>query len=192
MKTVSRLFVMVAIALVAGCGGKAVVDVPIDVESYVEDGVDFNNFSTWMWMPTINVDAIDYELKDPETKRMIAQAVEGELFERGVRRSDVGSADLVMNAHVMVKEIDPEIVEEIYGGNYYPEYRAELDAGRKKKTKWTEGTLVLLAFDSKSGQMVWRASMKADVTKQSKPNERQQRIDRAVEKMFYAFPRRTS
>lgn len=195
MKIGTYLLTAALVVIVAGCGKskevKRVLDSPIIVETQVGDGVDFSKYQTWSWLPLPASTEIDPQIDNPEFKGNIDNAVERELYTRGYRR-DQAAPDLLVNGHAVFEEIDQAYIDEHYNGSYYPEYQMEMAGDTGAKKKWNEGTIVLFVFDARTRQLVYEASAQAEVTdpKYTTPEQRKDRVDKAIAKMLADFPRR--
>lgn len=189
-----RLSIVVPLILLfVGCSGgnkeiQRVLDSPIDVESQVDEDVDLSGYTTWSWLMTeTNVAGAQAEIKDPQVRSRIVDAVQGEMFKRGFVLAE-DQSDLVMNFHVAIKNIDQNYIDAYYEGRYTPSYR---EGSGSKKGEWTEGTLILLLFDADTRQMIWRASAQTEVTADAPTVERDKRIQRIVSAMFEKLPAKT-
>jgi hypothetical protein len=192
MKIIRTLILVVLVGSLAGCGSdtKRISQSPIEVDSEKNADANFAGYRTWMWMPNIDLDAVDYELKDPQVKFEIGSAVEGELFEKGYAKV-TEKADLIINAMVLVQDITHDYIAETYGGSYTPEYRKEAAEKGEAKQEWTEGSLVLLFYDGKTAQLMWQTSAKAEVSVEMPPKDRQKRINKLVKMMLEQFPKKS-
>ena len=198
MRSGRWILVMLLVGVAAGCSSpsqeaRRIIDSPIDARSELDPGVDMKDYTLWRWLPNPNLDAVDAELKDPEIRQMIGNAIQGEMFSRGYRYSEE-SPDMIMNFHIAIKKIDEKYIDDVYNGEYLPDYRTDFSGPKKAAKEWDEGTLLFMLFDAKTGKMIWRGSVQAEVTPESLDivpmKERQKRIEKAVRMMFQDFPRK--
>lgn len=182
----------IALLLLTGCSTpnqeiKRIVDSPIAIDSQTSDDVDFGRFSTWSWLPVTSMNALGLSSGDPgdaETRAVIQDAVEAQLFKRGYRRVET-APDLVMNFYLAVDRISQDQI-----GEYIPEYRVGV-TGKDAKKAWSEGTLIIFAFDARTRQLAWRGSAQAEAHEEGLPMpEREKRLGRAIEAMMQTFPAR--
>jgi len=190
-------FVAIALfaALVAGCGTSAevqrILDSPIVVETALEEEADFSTYETWTWLELPANTELDPRIDNPEFTGNVDNAVEREMYTRGYRK-DKAAPDLLVNGHAVFEEIDQNYISEKYNGSYYPEYQTEIQKGDKQRSKWQEGTIILFVFDARTRQMVYQASAQAEITdtKNTTPDQRKKRIDKAINLMMEKFPKR--
>ncbi len=195
MRLARCLFVLLLVAIVAGCTSSAektqqAIDSPMIVKSKTEPGVDFNKFETWAWVPLQAGAQIDPKIDNPKFKSMIGDAVEREMYTRGYRRVELqDQPSLLVNAHVAVNKIDADYISEHYNGEYYPEYRMEID-GQKLAEEWNEGSIILILFDSKTMQAVWGGGVATEAFEDLPEDAVRQRVDKGIRKIMESLPRR--
>ena len=56
MMNAGRILIIIALVTVVGCTSKEkeiqrIIDSPLTVESFAQEGVDFKKYSTWNWVP---------------------------------------------------------------------------------------------------------------------------------------------
>jgi hypothetical protein len=160
------------LVFVVGCGGmsgtaKRAYETPIAVNASVNPDVSFKSYRTWAWMPGLG-DRFPESLIAPEALEGLAEAFKGEMFERGYTQVP-DRADLMVNAHLAVDDINKDYIDDYYDGEYYPQYR---DTNEKGPKKWEEGTLVIFIFDGGSKQLVWQGTAQTEVTDEMPRKER--------------------
>ena len=184
--------IMVALIAIVGCTSKQkeidrIVDSPLVVESFAQAGVDFKQYNTWNWVPMPQT-GMEESGRDAAMDAMIKEAFEGEMFARGYRRAD-SAYDLIANYHLAVEHIDKDYINTYYGGNY-PEYKVDMKGSKDDKQTWDEGTLIFFVFDARDGQLVWQASVQAEVTEGASREQSEARIKKATKMMFEHSPKR--
>jgi hypothetical protein len=185
------LLMVVLLAVLVGCTTKSgevkrIVDSPIAVEANFEPGTDFSVYKTWNWIPAPQVPGQDPRTGDLDVTQDIQHAVGAEMFSRGYKRVD-SAYDLIANFHLAVEDIDAAYINSVYDGQY-PDYKMDMTGTADDNAKWQEGTLIIFFFDAKNGQLVWRGSAQAEVTDEATPEQREQRIAKAVKMMLEAIP----
>jgi hypothetical protein len=189
------LLIVLLVGFVAGCGQskevKRILDSPIVVETTVEDEADFSKYETWTWLELPAGAELDPAIDNPEFLGNVDNAVEREMYTRGYRKNKA-APDLLVNGHAVFEEIDQSYIAEHYNGSYYPEYQTNISEGDAQKKKWQEGSILLFVFDARTRQLVYQASAQAEVTdmKNTTPEQRKERVDKAISKMMESFPRR--
>jgi hypothetical protein len=184
--------IMVALIAIGGCTSKQkeiqrVIDSPLTVESFAQEGVDFKQYNTWNWVPKPQTGMED---GGPEAAfdGIIKEAFEGEMFSRGYRRAD-SAYDLIANYHLAVEQIDKNYINTYYGGNY-PEYKVDMKGSKDDQQTWDEGTLIFFVFDARNGQLVWQASVQAEIAEGATREQSEARIKKATKMMFEHSPKR--
>lgn len=192
----SKIHLIACILLVAvGCGSKnkeidRIIRSPIDYHSHLSPRADMSRYETWDWLsPLVDDQALDKRQIEDGIRLAIESAVNTRMEDRGYRRS-VGSPDMVLNYHVAGRDIDKDYMRRVYDGNYDPKYRKNFDGPGRSQDNWTEGSIILFAFDSTSGELVWRSSATAEVTDEAPLDRRVERLNEAIKMMFTSFPGR--
>jgi len=192
MKNIGCILIIVALVAAAGCTSKQkeiqrIVDSPLVVESFAQEGVDFKQYSTWNWVPQPQT-GMESGGREPAIDAIIKDAFEGEMFSRGYRRVD-SAYDLIANYHLAVEHIDKNYINTYYGGAY-PDYKIDMKGTKDDNQVWDEGTLIFFVFDARNGQLVWQASVQAEVTDEASLEQSEARIKKAAKMMFEKSPKR--
>ena len=186
--------------LLSGCTAtkmsttEKILETPIAVDAHYEEGVDFSNYRTWTWVPSVGSTGTE-RLDDPEFRDVVSTAIEKEMFARGYSKisntPDLDeNPDLVVNAFVSIQKIDKKYIEENIDGAYHPDYYADLPDGGSKKSKWDEGTLMLFIYDAAKGQVVWYGTAQTESAKHPVEGMWQKRIQEIVARLLDSLPSR--
>ena len=188
-----KWLVVCTLGIVAGCSSKnkeiaRIIESPIEYHSHLSPYADMSRYHTWNWLsPLVDSTSVEKEQLEKGMRDAIESAVEFRMKDRGYER-DISSPDLVVNYHVASKDIDADYMRKMYDGKYDPKYRQNFDGPRRARDTWTEGSIILFAFDASSGDLVWRSSAKAEVTGEAPLDERVKRVDSAIKMMFTSLP----
>jgi hypothetical protein len=178
------LFVLVTAALfLTGCSSMQIM-----VEKSPD--VDFKTYTSWDWHAGEQAKTGDPRIDlDEHMDRFIRETIAGGLRDRGYR-SEPGAADLYVDYHVMIQDmVNEQLVNNYYGNSFYPEYQFRLPGFQDTyKMEWEEGALLILVFDSKTKQLVWRGLARTEVNTQGPRQEARDRIVEAVGKLFKKLP----
>jgi Domain of unknown function (DUF4136) len=167
--TARSLFVAVAFAgLVAGCAPS------ITVRTDYHPGTNFSAYRT------VTISDSKTEL-DPFIAERIRLAVAGQLAAKGISRVP-SEGDLVVHAHVRMRT--DTTVSTWSGGWGYGYYGGNYVDVRNVRV----GTLVVDLVDRAKGEAVWRGIAEGTVDQSATPQESEQHINAAVEKMFREYP----
>jgi ABC-type glycerol-3-phosphate transport system substrate-binding protein len=171
-----RLRLALLSLLLVGCSS-------VSVDSDYDPQTDFSTFRTWSWMHDGPAQGVD-DLTDGR----IRAAVEAALPIRGLRKADAGaSPDLRVAYHARVEqriEAVPAPATTIgYGWRAgYVAYDAQ------QLSTYDEGTLIIDLVGADSEDLVWRGTATAIVGDGGTPEEREERIREAVEKLLERYP----
>ena len=179
---IERAVLFIAFAMLAACSG-------ISVTSDWDPGVDFSQFRTFAVL----------EQAQPAINRFVDQrirtAIVAELTGKGLRRVDTpDQADLAIGYQVTTEERTTfhTVHDRGWGSAGYRRSRAHWSApvgtSRTTQVNFTVGTLVIAAFQTGDKELVWEGSATATVDPASGPEQSQQRINDAVQRIFKDFP----
>ena len=196
MRTVSLVSLLIlAAVLLGGCTAtkmastEKVYETPIAVDAHYTEGVDFSQYKTWTWIPSVGETGSE-RLDDPEFRDVVGTAVQKEMYARGYAKT-TESPDLVLNAFVSLVKIDKKYIEENFSGTYKPDYYADLPDGGSSKVSWEEGTLMLFIYDASKGQVVWYGTAKTEAAKNAPDGMWQKRVQGIVAQLLDSLPSRT-
>ena len=175
---------VLAVVVLAGCSS---------IQTLVEKSpdVDFDGYQTWDWYPGEPPATRDPRLDlDKNMREYIMTTVEKHLAERGYKRSAL-SPDLYVDYHVTLQDVaNSQVINNYYGEDFYPDIQFNMPGFQSTyKYEWEEGALLLMIFDSKSKQLVWRGIASTAVNTQGPRREARDRIDKAVEKLTGGVPK---
>ena len=169
-----------AALLMAACGGG------ISTTTDWDPGFDFMAGTTYDWMDSEGqVDNI--------TSSRIRSAADAAMAERGFTHSTDDPA-LVMSYQVTTDQRSSfNTVSTGWGGGSrwgsgWGGMSMGMSTARTTENVWTEGTLVLAIFDVPTKDMVWHGSATTDLDGSRSPEQRQELMDDAVDKMMRDFP----
>lgn len=180
MTIAKRLLLLLTVVAVAGCSSRS-LESRLNVESYFNPDGDYGNYDTYGW---VDYGTDQMVIKDPKVRQRVIQAVENEMEARGLKY-DAVAPDLLIGYHGAVeRNLDEAVMQ-----SYYHEANYSLDDSPGKKIDSFEvGTLVLLIFDAKDGNMLWRASAQAELDERVSPSQQKKNIELAVQRMLETLP----
>ena len=192
---ISRIcFAICFLAVISGCGSKnkeinRIIDSPIDYHSHLSPTADMSRYTTWDWLsPLVDQESIEKLQIERGVREAIESAVDLRMTDRGYLRDPVLTPDMVINYHVATKDIDKDYMRQVYNGHYDPKYRKNFDGPGSARDNWDEGSIILFAFDSTTGDIVWRSSATAEITADAPLERRVQRLNDAIKIMFTSLP----
>lgn len=184
---------IVLLLAASGCGSankeiNRILESPIAYNAHLSPAADLSRYRTWDWLSPLEDDgAVDLLQVEPEIRRAVEAAVDARMKDRGYRRVTI-SPDLVINYHVAGRDVDGELIREMYDGEYYPKYRIDFSGPRSARKKWKEGSILIFIFDPNSGETVWRSSATAEVTGEAPLDRRIERLNEAIKMVFTSLP----
>lgn len=188
-----ELLAILIICATAACSSKnkeidRIIESPIDYHSHLSPRADLSRYDTWGWLsPLYDDQSLDKEHIEEGIRVAIESAVDLRMKDRGYRRV-YSSPEMVVNYHVAGKDIDSEYIRQVYDGRYDPKYRKNFDGPRGARNRWKEGSIILFAFDSDNGELLWRSSATAEVTDEAPLDRRVERLQNAIKMMFTSLP----
>jgi hypothetical protein len=137
---------------------------------------DFSKLRTWSWAPAApQADGAGTPDVSSLTHERIRAAVEGELGRKGfVRAQDDKSADVWVQHFAAVGQ-------RVYAEPGYGWYGEDLRA-------MDEGMIVIDVIDPKDKRLIWRGSARDAIEHDLTPEERDERIQEAVQDILEKFP----
>lgn len=187
---------VISAVLLGGCtatkmaSADKIYETPIVVDAHYEDDVDFSNYKTWTWVPSVSNSSGSENLDDPEFRDVIGTAIQKEMYARGYAKTET-NPDLVVNAFVSIEKIDKNYIEENFKGTYSPDYFADLPDGGSSKSSWDEGTLMLFIYDASKGQVIWYGTAQTQTATQQVDGMWQKRVQDIVAQLLDSLPART-
>jgi hypothetical protein len=181
----SSLLAILAL-LVGGCASSP------NTFSNVDPGVDFNQYKTFGYFPTLSTDKEQYQSL---VSNFLKVAVAQELVVRGLDH-DEANPDLRVNFYINTQDkIKTRSVPT--AGSYY-DYRdpfydpwggyGGMGGGYETRVdQYTEGTLNIDVVDSKTNKLVWEGSIVGRLTEKDVRNM-EKTVDEAVAAVMVDFP----
>lgn len=172
-------------ALLSGCA-------TMNSGSHYDESATFGDYQTFAWIadnPLI-LGAGDQPPISPLSQKMIAQAIEDELGQKGFTyTANPSQADFVVSYTVGTREkIDatsyPDAYRGAWGWHMYGRYYYQTEIVHRT---YTEGTLGIDIFDGKTNQPVWHGWARKSVTSADR-NDPSPAIQKAVAAIIKRFP----
>lgn len=180
MKKLAVLLLLV-VAVSVACSQKG-FNASVDITPQPVAGVDFTKYRTWV-IPSNGYHAAGVEHVDsPQFREAAARHFAAEMTKLGYTNS-ADSADLTILVHVSSEDkFDEQKMDDIYKG-YDMAWTQMGD-----DDQWEEGTIVLFAMDSKTGQQLWSSKCVARMQEYVGYQDRLDRFNRVVTLMLEDFP----
>jgi hypothetical protein len=147
---------------------------------------DFSRYHSYAWVSGAQDPTGDRRLDSSLVDARIRAAIERELRAKGYRTSPDASSDFLVAYHAGMKDMLKGASTQNYiGDRAHGTFTTISDI-----QPYHEGTLTIDIVDARSRQLVWQASVKADVDQNLDPKERDARVTNIVSAMLSHFPPR--
>jgi hypothetical protein len=157
---------------------------PIHVSSYRERGVDFAQYQTYDWGPAALSTGDPRLDSNPFFHDYFQRAVDRRLAGSGLRKSASGTPDLVINYHASMSQSF-----QVSGADRASGTCANGGDCEARVIDYEAGTLVLDFKDTRTNQVVWRASVQQSVDGLIDNQDWMEKyLDVAVDRMLERLP----
>ena len=149
------------------------------ITSNYDKQVDFSLYHSFTFMPRMqNPQPTHPEYDNPETRKLIHDAIVRELTALGCQQ-DGPQADIMVQYEIVIREmIDPRVDSAVI---YKPWVDTKIDS-----FNYTEGLLVIRLIDYREGKMVWQGSLSGILN--HKPNKFEKKLERYIAELFSSLP----
>ena len=180
---------LAALLLVVTLGIAATSCSNVKVQHDWDPGVDFSQFKTFAVL----------EETQQSVNRLVDQriraAIVAELTAKELRQVDTpDKADLAIGYQITTEQqTSHHTVHSGWGARGYrssrhTHWRTPTGTSRTTQVNFTVGTLVIAAFQMSDKELVWEGSASGTVNPSSGPEQREQRINDAVQRILKDFP----
>ena len=124
----------------------------------------------------------------------VRSAVETQMQAKGFQKVDSGEPNFRVGFQLVAEDqVSYETVNSYYGGGWgyrgmYGRGGAGMGTSQTYANEYTMGTVVIDFFDVASHELVWRGFAEGKVHETADPQERQERVNVAVQKILEQFP----
>lgn len=147
--------------------------------------ISFDGWKTWAWAQqntNVGVGAVSASLYDSRIRRSVASA----LAARGFVEGPAEDADFLVTYTVRITSESDVVVWDDPHSRY--RWRGAWRPRDVSVHRYEVGSLILDVVQRRSGNIAWRGWAEAEVQRKISPEERDQRIDKAVHDIFARFP----
>jgi hypothetical protein len=158
----------------------------VQVKQDWDPGAQFGALKTWAWQDSTPAVTGNPRLDDPLLHARIQSAIQKSLGERGYTKVSSGKPDFLVTYHVALQQkLDAHT---IYTG--YGPARGWYGVGGAQTVvdTYDVGTLLIDFIGPESNAVIWRGSGQSRVQDLKTPDERQERIQDAVDRVLAQFP----
>jgi len=157
----------------------------IEVKQDWDPSESFGSLRTWAWQSQTPAVSGDPRVDDPLVHSRIQTAIESALTQKGLAKSS-GKPDVLVAYHIALQQkLDART---IYTG--YGPYRGWYGVGGTETVVDTYdlGTLLIDFVSPQSNNVIWRGTGQSRIQELRTPEERQARIQDAVDRILGQFP----
>jgi hypothetical protein len=174
MRTLSVLFVLSLVVLVAGCSS-------MRTSFDYDPTADFPQYATYAWMDRASSGPAGSGAQPSDmTGKRVRMAMDDELARRGMT-VDTTNPDLLIAYYVGVEE---KVDVTDWGYRYYGGwYGRDVDVYR-----YQMGSIVLDMVDASTSELVWRGVVTDYVSEQKSPQERERQVREAAAALLANYP----
>jgi hypothetical protein len=171
-----------AALLLPSCTSSGYRDVKITSE--YDDHVDFATIRTWDWLPKANAPIQDPRVHDETAHARLRRVIEAELGSRGLRRASSAPPDVWVHHTVwLMARTDLPKVDDPGDAR-----TAGVGAGGNANPADDEGGLLIELLDGRTSKRVWIAQVRAFLTLEVSPEEKERRVRDVVRRMLEHYP----
>ncbi len=181
MNIAKRLVVLVALPSLIGCATMA-------VDSDYDPAANFSGLKTYAWLPEPETGGDENKARNPLMDAYIRTAIEQGLAAKGYTQSESPDFQVGYHASLAGKQ-SVQVYNTYYGygpGWYGPAVIAPAPVAQVYE--YAEGTLLIDIVDPAARKLMWRGSANADLNRNPSTEEKQRKVDAAVEKILKRFP----
>jgi uncharacterized protein DUF4136 len=174
-----RLVALIALCVATACS-------TVQVNQDWDPKAHFGGIHAWAWQsetPTLTGNA---RLDDPLVHQRIQSAIASALAAKGITQATSGKPDVFVAYHIALQQkLDAHT---IYTG--YGPYRGYYGVGGAETIvdSYDLGTLLIDFVSPESNTVIWRGSGQSRIQELKTPEERQARIQDAVDRILGQFP----
>lgn len=176
MTIARRVLVVVFAVMMVGCGGGAFKRENMGITSNYEEDPGFHGYKTWDYASYVGLGPFS---ADSAMRQRINARVKEALGMRGLEFKP-GNPDLRVGYFLAMQKVEAGELSD-----YYVEFTPAFDQTLKSLDK---GSLSIFVFDSKSGEMVWRATAEAELDKGASVDKRKERFETVVGWLLEELP----
>jgi Domain of unknown function (DUF4136) len=144
---------------------------------------DFSKYKTYKW---VNIPSS--QKLDDLTADQLVGTLNVELAKKNLKRSDSDNVDLYIGYQILSAAKAKNLNHLSLGGSYGPPAGGASGNAATSTTVVHSGQLILDMYDANTKQMVWRGTVADAIDQNAKPDKKQKRMDKAVEKLLKDYP----
>lgn len=175
--------------LVVGCAPS------IQVKSSFDPQTDFSKAATYNWLNDVDQPGDDIRVNNERTRKMVRQAVEQSLEEKGFTRVEGQQADLLVAWFGAIKtKVKSESIEHFYSpygyGSLYKDPYWNSQPATFNVSEYEEGTLIIDVLDPAKQRLLWRGIGTGEVVEGQPEETVRKNLTNAVKQILEKFPPR--
>ena len=172
LRALSLAAAAAAILVVAGCS-------TLEVSTDYDKAADFTKYRTYKWGQA-------EEIKNTIVKKRIEAAVDRQLASKGLKKVESGP-DLAVFVHPRLSK-ETQINTYSTGWGYGYGWYGGMGTTTSTVQEIPVGTLVVDLVDMQKKELVWRGIAKSQLDSEASAEQRQERLDEAMQRLFESYP----
>lgn len=159
----------------------------VQVNSDWDPEANFASLRTWKWQKATPAATGNARLDDPLVHKRIQAAIRAALTGRGYRELSEGAPDFEVAYHVAInQQIDAHTIYSGYG--YGPYAGGGMGGARTVVDTYDVGTLIIDFIGPATNAVIWRGTGQSRLQELKTPEEREKRVQEAVDAILERFP----
>lgn len=152
---------------------------------------DFTQYRDWSWKePAVSYrPADDPRITSDLTTQRIQDAVSAQLDGRGLRPSNDGDPDLLVQVYMIVEQRQENVTTHYGGGHYYYGWGMMGPMAQTRTVTYDVATMQIDLTDAADGKLVWRGSTSEVLNqRRSSPTDRTQSTHEMARQVLQGYP----
>ena len=179
-RSVQRFWALLGLLLAAACAGPSVT-------TDYDPEVDFGALRRYAWSERESAPAADPVVTNDLLDARIRRAVGRAMASKGYLPAGDGPADFELAYHVAIERaIDVQTYIDAYPRGY--RWGAGLTRAYTNVREYDLGSLVLDVSSAETRALIWQGATQARINEAGTPEERSERVNRAVDTILEKFP----
>lgn len=171
-RTLSLAAAAAAILLSAGCS-------TLEVSTDYDKSADFTKYRTYTW-------GKGEEIKNTIVKKRIEAAVDQQLASKGLKKVESGP-DVAVFVHPRLSK-ETQVHTYSSGWGYGYGWYGGMGTTTSTVQEIPVGTLIVDLVDVQKKELVWRGIAKSQLDSEASAEQRQEKLDEAMRRLFESYP----
>ena len=182
IRTLLAALTTVCLAALLGC-----VSYPVETDYDPEIG--FDSLHSYTWLSTTRDKTGDPRIDNDLLDRRVRRAVEAAFETKGYRKVAAAEADFAINYHVGIeRQIDVQTYVDTPSYGYGYRWSGGYSHAYTTVQEYDVGSLILDVIKPNEERLIWRGATQARMYEEGTPEQRDTRVQAAVDAILAKFP----